>query len=233
MTTSMTVPAPLTLRELVDERLTLDEFLIEHDGEFTPEIEALLRDVESATAEKVEAIAWFVKQEKTRMDGIAAMLAQLQQRKQAIANRCEWLTNHYLREQLTRLGKGPGDPLKGTLTTVRFQYNNPKLDGEIPAERLTDLYIDPASQPYVRYTPEQFALDKVPLLAALKAARATAEAGPNAQAVLDDPTATVKDRLAATRMLASLQPEEVARAQAFVDRFPELSIVRDLSVRIA
>lgn len=223
----------VSLRELVDAKLIIDEFLAEHEGELTPEIEALLRDNDEATKEKVESIAWFVKTEQARVAGIDTMIAQLQKRKRGIARRCDWLTDHYLREQLTRLGIEPGQGLKGTLSTVRFQYNNPKLAGEIDETTLTELYLAPDTQPYVRYTPESFALDKVPLLAALKGAHATVDGYADALATLADPAAKQKAKDKAQQIIDATTLADLERAQSLIDRFPQLTIVRDVAVRIA
>lgn len=83
MSETTDVPA-VTLRDHVDAKLILDEFIAEHEGELTPEIEALLLDHETVTKEKVESIAWFVKQEKARITGVKEMQAQLAKRLRGI-----------------------------------------------------------------------------------------------------------------------------------------------------
>lgn len=223
----------LTLREIVEERLTLDEFIAEHEGELTPLILKLMQDVDDLTEKKIEAIAWFVREEKARVVGIDAMIGELQRRKQAIVNRVTWLKDSYLLEQMHRLGLGVGDSIKGTLSTVRLQWNNPRLDGEISEERLVDMKLDPRLAGFVRYTPEQYELNKKEMLDSLKAWQYTLRDYAAAQATLASLTATTKEKVKAALLVQQTDAETLARAQAFVDEFKELTIVRDESVRIA
>lgn len=68
-----------------------------------------------------------------------------------------------------RLNFKVGDSLKGTLSTIGLQLNNPRLDGEGPTEdTLVNWAIDPAREQFVRYTPESYALDRNALLVAGK-----------------------------------------------------------------
>lgn len=211
----------VTLRDHVDAALIIREFIAEHEGELTPEIEALLLDNENQTKEKVTSIGWFVKTETARIEAEKALIANLQKRVIATTNRVEWLKKSYLMEQMQRLGMNAGDSLKGAGVTVRFQYNNPKLDGEVAEERVAALYIVPTAEPFVRHTPESFALDKVKLLAALKAA----------DAILTEYAAWSSDaNVRATK--ACPNPDDVAKARVLRETFPELTVVRDLSVRI-
>lgn len=161
-------PADVTLREHVDAALIIEQFIAEHEGEITPEIEMLMKDHEHATAEKVESIAWFVKTEEARIEGIDHMIADLTKRKKAIQHRVNWLTDVYLLDQMHRLGKKVGDALKGTLSTIRLQANNPKLVGDVAEEVLIDWKLDPARAQFVRYIPERYELDRNKLLAAGK-----------------------------------------------------------------
>jgi hypothetical protein len=161
--------ADVTLREHVDAALIIEQFIAEHEGEITPEIEMLMKDHEHATAEKVESIAWFIKTEKARLAGIDAMIADLTKRKQAINNRVNWLKDVYLLDQMHRLGKRAGDALKGTLSTIRLQLNNPRLDGDVPEDVLIDWKLNPERAQFVRYIPESYVLDRAKLLTAGKA----------------------------------------------------------------
>lgn len=171
MTTAATPAVPaadVTLRDHVDAALIIEQFIAEHEGEITPEIEMLMKDHEHATAEKVESIAWFIKQENARIAGIDAMIADLTKRKKGIVNRVNWLQDVYLLDQMHRLGKKVGDALKGTLSTIRLQLNNPRLDGDVDEEVLIDWKLDPARAVFVRYIPERYELDRKALLAAGK-----------------------------------------------------------------
>lgn len=155
-----------TLREIADERAVLDQWLLEQEGELTPELAALLADHEGDAREKIEAVGWYIAEEEEDIEKIKRLEAQLAARRQAKTNRIDWLKNRYLAEMLVKLNYGPGDAVKGALATVRVQLNNPRLDGEGPN---TDALIDWQGRDdlakYVRYTPEQYALDRKAFLA--------------------------------------------------------------------
>lgn len=165
-------PQPVTgktLREIAEERQVLDSWLLEQEGELSPDIESLLTDHEGDVTAKVEAVARYIVTEDQRAESIKAEVARLSRRMAAITNRNEWL-RRYLAAQLDTLGFKPGDAVKGTLVTVRVQLNNPRLDGEEPD---TDTLITwaMAGAPlakYIRFTPEQYALDRNALLADAK-----------------------------------------------------------------
>lgn len=223
----------ISLRGLVDARLIIDEFITEHEGELTPEIEELLRDTDNATKEKVTSIAWFVKNEDVAVDAEKALIANLQRRVKARENRITWLKSQYLMEQMQRLGLMQGDSIKGIGVTARFQLNNPKLVGEVPEDTLIDMKLDPATQAYVRYIPEAYELDRNATLSALKAAHATVDGLIAAQGVLANKASKQKDIDAAVLTINSVSHDQLKAANDLIAKFPELSVVRDLSVRIA
>lgn len=154
----------LTLRELSDEVLTLDDFIREADGELSPEIESLMTDVAAKLELKVEGIGRFVITEGDRIDAIKAEEARLAARRRAIENRIAWLKNSYLREILSKLGT---DKLKGTLCTVALQKNPPSVVGTLDEHALRELAM--IDERLVRHIPEQFSLDRRAALDALKA----------------------------------------------------------------
>lgn len=226
-------PEDVTLRDHVDAALIIEQFIAEHEGELTPEIEALMRDHENATKEKVESIAWFVKTEKARITGIESMIVNLAARKKAIENRIDWLTKSYLMDQLHRLGLKPGEGIKGTLSTIRLQLNNPKLVGEIAEDRLVDMKLDPVLAPFVRYTPEAYALDKAATLTALKGAKALLDEHDRLECIaLSSEGATDAERAAARTALEAIDDTAFEAAVLLVGDLSALSIVRDESVRI-
>lgn len=145
----------LTLRELTQERTTLDEFLLEADGELTPEIEQLLTDVAAKLEYKVEGIGRFILQEGDRAEAIKAEEQRLAARRRAIENRVRWLKDNYLREMLSKLGT---DKLKGTLCTVALQKNPPSVKGELDELALRELTV--IAPELVRVVPATFALDR-------------------------------------------------------------------------
>lgn len=223
----------VSLREHVDARLIIEEFITEHDGELTPEIEALMRDNDNATKEKVTSIAWFVKQEGAAIDAEKALLANLAKRVKARENRVLWMKSSYLMEQMQRLGLVVGDSIKGIGVTARFQLNNPKLDGEVPEDRLVDMKLDPKLGDFVRYVPEAYELNRVIALDALKAANAVLNAFADAERTLNNSASKQKDIDAAQLTIANTPAVQLKAAHDLIAQFPELKVVRDLSVRIA
>lgn len=157
-----------TLREIVDERQVLDDWLLEQEGELTPELDALMRGHEIDTKRKIEAVGYYIAEEEEEIETIKRQVARLVARRQAKENRIDWLKNRYLAEMLMKLGYKTGDAVKGALATVRIQLNNPRLDGEVPEALLTDWMIDEQRSKFVKYVPEQYVLDKVSFLSAAK-----------------------------------------------------------------
>jgi hypothetical protein len=157
-----------TLREIVGERQVLDEWLLEQEGELTPELDSLMRDQEADEKTKIEAVGYYIATEEEEIETIKRQVARLEARRRAKENRIDWLKNRYLAEMLMKLGFKTGDAVKGALATVRIQLNNPRLDGEVPEALLTDWMIDEQRAKFVRYIPEQYELDKVAFLTAAK-----------------------------------------------------------------
>lgn len=154
-----------TLREIAEERVVLDQWLLEQEGELTPELDALMRDHEGDAKAKIEAVGYYIAEEEEDIEKIKRQVARLEARRRAKENRIDWLKNRYLAEMLVKLGYGPGDAVKGALATVRIQLNNPRLDGEGPdVDTLIAWMGQPGFSKYVRYEPEQYALDRKQLL---------------------------------------------------------------------
>lgn len=118
-----------SLRDLAQERQTLDEFIAEHEGELTPEIAALLTEHEGDARVKAERIGQYLMDEEA---AIAAEKAEIKRRRDRLAareKRVDWFTNRYVAEQMLAMGMGPGDKLVGVGVTIGLQLNNPRLDG--------------------------------------------------------------------------------------------------------
>lgn len=153
-----------TLYELADARDILDSWLLETGGELTPELEALLAELDGNVNEKIERVALYVreqkaladaaKQERDRLAGIAA----------ARLRAAESLTG-YLHREMDRLGK---DRVNGVLATVALQKNPPSVTGE-PVRPLDALFVD--APDLVRYNPATFSLDRKAILEAHKAGK--------------------------------------------------------------
>jgi hypothetical protein len=159
--------ATLSGRELIEERRTVDEFLVETQGELTPELEALLNDVTAKIEDKIEATARFVLSEQARADAIKAEEVRLSARRKAIESRVEYNKAVRIRALLDVLGV---DKVKGALVTVALQNCPPTLTVNEAlfddAKLRTLASIDPD---FVVRAPETFRLNRIALLAAHKA----------------------------------------------------------------
>lgn len=223
----------VSLREHVDARLIIEDFITEHEGELTPEIEALMRDNENATKEKITSIAWYVKQEGAAIEAEKNLIANLVKRVKARENRVLWMKASYLMEQMQRMGLVVGDSIKGIGVTARFQLNNPKLVGDVIEDRLIDMKLDPSLDGFVRYVPEAYELNRVVVLDVLKAAHAVLNAFADAERTLNNSASKQKDIDAAQLTIANTSALQLKAAHDLIAQFPELTVVRDLSVRIA
>lgn len=153
------------LRELGVARTILDEWLAETEGEETPEIQDLLAKLDGETAEKVqrwglylidrEATAAFMEAEEKFYRAEADRLKARRVAYEAATERSRAQLQFQLESQ------GIGD-IDGPLCSVKLQRNPAKLVGDVDAETLAAWFADenPTYNSFVRYTPEQFALDR-------------------------------------------------------------------------
>ncbi|MEP6990084.1 MAG: siphovirus Gp157 family protein [bacterium] len=122
----------LTLAQLSRDRMTLDEWIVENEGEETPELQELLLDNDMAVDRKITAIAYVIDTELARAEAKKAVGTKLVNAAKAIVNRMDWLKNGYLASYMAQLGKKPGDKIEGIEADVRIQLNNPRLDPPMP-----------------------------------------------------------------------------------------------------
>lgn len=118
----------LTLAQIARDKQTLEEWLLENEGEVTPELEALIGDNDLAAEKKITGIAYVIDTELARAEAKKAVGTKLVKAAQSIVNRMDWLKNGYLAHYLDQLGKKPGDKIEGVEADVRIQLNNPRLD---------------------------------------------------------------------------------------------------------
>lgn len=159
----------VTLYEIADMRDVLDQWLVEHDGELTPELEALLNDLDAKADEKIERVALYIREQKSLADAAKQERDRLAGIAAARLKAAESLTG-YLHREMDRLGK---DRVNGVLCTIAMQKNPPRVVGELSPERLAELH--KSGPAIVKHIPESFVLDKVAALAAHKAGQALPE----------------------------------------------------------
>jgi hypothetical protein len=143
---------------------TVEAWLLEHDGELTPELEALLEEAGHDFADKVERTALKIreieheaevaKEESKRLAGLAAV------RERAAAR-----LKRYLEAHMIAAGR---EKVSGALVTVTIQQNNPSVHApEWDDEALRGMFV--YAPRFVTREPESFTLNKKEILAAHKA----------------------------------------------------------------
>lgn len=160
------------LRELGQAQDILDKWLEETEGEETPEIAELWEQLQGDKREKVirwglhlldryaievlmEAEGRFYLNEGERL------LARLKAYK-ANTERSE--------EQLQLQLEAQGiEGVEAATVSVKLQDNPPKVVGDLSADQMAEMFLNPELQQYIRYQPEAFALDRNAVKAAAKA----------------------------------------------------------------
>lgn len=157
-----------TLYELANARDILDQWLSESEGEVTPELEALLAELDADANAKIERVALYIREQKALAESAKIERDRLAGMASARLKAAESLTG-YLHREMDRLGK---DRVNGTLATVALQKNPPSVKGDLAQPDLYDLYETwrrgegPA---FVKLVPEVYVLDKDAVKAAAKA----------------------------------------------------------------
>lgn len=155
--TTQTTKHALSLYDLGDEVLALDDLAAMDDGEWTPELAQLADEVLEKLVTKADSFGGYVRDLELRESLLDAEVQRLTVRKKAIANRVAWM-KRYGCLVLQRMGR---PRVEGTLFTLALQNNPPKVEVSVLPDAL------PAE--YVRIVPEVHEIDKVALAKALKA----------------------------------------------------------------
>lgn len=116
----MTIASLPTLHDMGNAREILDEFLIEHEGEETPEIKELWERLDGDINEKIERWALWIQDRGGKAKEIKEEETRLALRRRALENACE-RSKAELKFQLERLGK---TRLNGVLCSVAIQANS-------------------------------------------------------------------------------------------------------------
>lgn len=142
------------LYEISAMRDVLDRWLDESEGEVTPELEALMAELDAKADEKIERVALYIRERLAR----AAAVKEEVQRIQAIQKREEKAADSlkaYLHREMDRLGK---DKVNGLLCTVALQKNPPSVKGDLSQEQMQALHT--AGLAFVKFIPASYALDR-------------------------------------------------------------------------
>lgn len=161
-----TAPAPLRLYEYADALLAVRADLLDsEDGELTPDMERALDGAVADFGQKVEQVAFVIRELKAEAKAIndeAERIAQRARRRDKAAARL----TAYLQGQLERADV---PKVERPLVTVRLQRNSaPTVRHAFTPEQVTDLYLDEGWRPFVRVIPQTCQLDTQAVVAAWK-----------------------------------------------------------------
>lgn len=154
-----------TLRELGQARSILDLWLVETEGEETPELTALWAQLEGDTKQKVVNWGHYLHtrdEQALLMEAdekfYAAEAARLRERRIAFAAQ----TDKSYDALLFQMQEQSIDEAADEYITVKRQRNPAKLIGEVDPEKLAEWFQSENTTlvGFVRYTPEAFALDR-------------------------------------------------------------------------
>ena len=147
----------MTLRDLADERVALDDLLALDAGEETLEAEALATELAAKMVQKVDAFASYVREREATVAAIDDEITRLKARRTAIAND----TARLLRYAQFALEAMDRPKVSGTLFTLALQLNPPRV---VVPEDVTTL-----PDEFVRLVPATIVPDKEAIRDALKA----------------------------------------------------------------
>jgi hypothetical protein len=123
----------IPLYERVDALQTVEAWLLENDGELTPELEQLMAEAVGDFEAKVESVAGKVRELTVTADAVQAEAHRLAARATAFANAAARLKD-YLHRELTRADR---PSVKGTRFTVAIQRNTrPAIAAIVPLDTL-------------------------------------------------------------------------------------------------
>jgi hypothetical protein len=112
--------ATATLRELGDAKEILDQFLLETEGEETPEIADLWEQLQGQTSEKVERWGLWILERNGDLKKLKEEEERITARRRAIENAID-RSKAELLHQLRRVGR---DRVQGLVCTVAIQNNS-------------------------------------------------------------------------------------------------------------
>jgi hypothetical protein len=150
----------LTLYELAEERIALDDILAMDEGEVTPEAEALADELVGRMALKADAFGGFVRELEASAAAIREEETRLAARRKSVEGKVTWLKA----KALFALQAMDRPRVEGSLFTLAIQNNPPSVRVDVLPANL------PAA--FVRTVPATLEVDRVALGKALKAGEA-------------------------------------------------------------
>lgn len=153
------------LYELADAREILESWLTEHEGEWTPEIETLMTELDGKADAKIETVGLFIRETLAKAGAIKVEEDRLRDRRKAREKAAESLKN-YLHREMDRLGK---TKVEATLCTVAIQKSPPSVTCALDDDQLHDAWLaqDTLGE-FVREVPASYRIDREAVLLAHK-----------------------------------------------------------------
>lgn len=150
--------AILSLHEIGEAQDILDSLIVEHDGEATPEIEALWEQLSGQRDEKIERWGLWLRGAALQAELIKAEEERLSARRKALEAAVK-RGKDALQFHMERLSC---DKVKGKLITVAIQKNNPSV------HVLNEHETDGKPARFMRFIPAKYEWDKKAMLDAWK-----------------------------------------------------------------
>lgn len=151
------------LYQLAEMRDVLDSWLYEEHGVETPELGALLKDLDGEVDRKIEACGLYIRELDSEAERIGDEEKRLRDRRKARENAANSLRAYLLR-QMERLSK---DRVKGTLLTVALQASPPAVTSTLTDDQMHDLWCD--DETFIKPIPVSYRIDRTAVLNAVKA----------------------------------------------------------------
>ncbi len=159
------MPDTMKLYELSDAREILDSWVAESEGEWTPEMEALMADLDGKADEKIERVGLFIRETLANAAAIKTEEERLHARRKARETAAESLKSYLLRE-MDRLGK---TKVQGLLATVAIQKSPPSVTCALDESMLRfAVEADTELAPFIREVPATHRIDRDAALQAYK-----------------------------------------------------------------
>lgn len=161
------------LRDIADAENILDAFLVETEGEETPEIAELAEALKGDTLAFFERWGLWLKNRRAEVKWLHGQAAPFKDEADRIMERAKSLESAIERSErrlLYEMQLREIPAVEGKLVTVKRQLNPPAVVGaeKLTADDLLALYMDSATAGFVNYKPESYALDKNAVKEAIK-----------------------------------------------------------------
>lgn len=151
----------LTLHDIGEEQAVLDQFLVETEGEETPEIADLMGQLSGTRMQKVDSWAAWIQSRSAEAAFLREEEVRLAARRRALENAVE-RSKRQLQTELELQGFPNG--LRGLKYSAGIQNNSPGVAGEVDADTLARWEHDEFLGSFVRVKVSR-ELDKKALLA--------------------------------------------------------------------